>query len=123
MVKSSSKNIDNIVVTFDINEKPFEEISMDGFLDLPCEVFKSGDTLNSIVSTLSMPTDLYLDILNERIDGCNESIYFSFSIQANFIELSKTLEDIENGITIEDGDGGVLVKCNDNGEYEILKEF
>ena len=116
----TERKIENLIVSFNINETPIDNNS--NYVLLYAEIYRSEDVSDCITKKVCMDIDMYLDLIIEKnkikdiVDG--DGIYFSSNILGNLDTIN---EDNELNRIITDG---VLAIYNEEKQKSlILKEI
>lgn len=121
-VKNNSidRKIDNLIVTFNINETPIDNNS--NYVLLNAEIYRSEEVSDCITKKVYMNMDMYLDLLIEKNKvkdiADRDSIYFSSNILGNLDAIDENTE-LNKVIT----DGVLAIYNEEKQESLILKEI
>ena len=116
----TDRKIENLIVTFNINETPIDNNS--NYVMLYAEIYRSEDVSDCITKKIYMGMDMYLDLLIEKnkvkdiADG--DGIYFSSNILGNLDAIDENTE-LDKVIT----DGVLAIYNEEKQESLILKEI
>jgi hypothetical protein len=120
MKKSLNKMKENLVVSFYLGNTPLGNSGTNVVLE--CELYRSEEVSDCIDTTLSINSDLYLDLLIEKSNYKGDGeVYFSSNVVDDFYKLSRELKEKTKELVITEG---VLASFNEvKGDFKILKEI